>query len=237
MNDRYASYGAASGIAFVVLLLVVLIFFPAPPDFDASPTEVADYYVDDRDAIQVANIILAAALFFFIWFLGSVRSALRVAEGGTGRLSAVAFGGGLVGAAGILVTLAFSAAAGFRPEETSEEITRTLHDISFAFAFFGGVPGFLAFFLAAAAVVLRSGALPAGLGWLALLTALFQAVSLGTIFEDSGAFSADGFFGYAPVVLVLAWVLVASITLVREPLPAPAATAPSGPPPPGPGTT
>jgi hypothetical protein len=32
---------------------------------------------------------------FFLWFLGSLRAVLRRAEGGVGRLSAVAYGGGL----------------------------------------------------------------------------------------------------------------------------------------------
>src|SRR5947209_2270684 len=35
-------------------------------------------------------------LAFGLWFLGSLRSFLRAGEGGTGRLSTVAFGAGLV---------------------------------------------------------------------------------------------------------------------------------------------
>jgi hypothetical protein len=38
-----------------------------------------------------------------LWFLGSLRSTLRAGEGGTGRLSSIAFAGGIVLVAGAAV--------------------------------------------------------------------------------------------------------------------------------------
>jgi hypothetical protein len=218
MNDRqWERLGASSGIVFVVLLLIVVIFFPAPPDFDAPPQEIAEYYIDDRDAIQISNLIGAVALFFLIWFLGSVRSVLRAAEGGTGRLSAIAFGGGLVGVATFFFALIVAAAAAFRPEETTPDVLRLLHDINFGLAFALGGLAFAVFFAATALVALRTGAFPASIGWLAAAAALALAVGGATIFDDNGAFSADGFFGFLPVIFVLAWVLATSSFLVSRP--------------------
>ncbi len=45
--------------------------------------------------------------FFILWFAGSVFSALREREGGTGRLSMVPFGGGV--ASGVALAIGFSA--------------------------------------------------------------------------------------------------------------------------------
>lgn len=68
--------------------------------------EVQSFFVDGSTRIQYAGYLGAVSGVFLIWFAGSVRNSLRPAEGGTGRLSAVAFGGGAVG--GGLVALAFS---------------------------------------------------------------------------------------------------------------------------------
>jgi hypothetical protein len=218
MTDRdWERLGAASGTIFVLLLVVIFVFFPAPPDFDAPTQEIAGYYIDDRDAIQISNLIASVAFLFLIWFLGCVRSVLRVAEGGTGRLSAIAFGGGLVGTAVFLFALAMAAAAAFRPEETNPDLIRLLHDINFGIAPALGGLAFAVFFAATALVSFRTGALIAPLGWLAVVAALALALGACTIFDDNGAFSADGFFGILPIVVVLAWVLATSVALTARP--------------------
>src|SRR5688500_5254790 len=98
MNQKYARYGAASGIVFVVLVIVAFGISPEPPDADAPAAEVSQHFIDEQDGIRVTAAIFTAALFFFIWFLGSLSSALRAAIGSP-RLPTVAFGGGLLGAA------------------------------------------------------------------------------------------------------------------------------------------
>jgi hypothetical protein len=97
MNDhQWERFGAASGTVFV-LLFVAGLFFGSPPDFGAPPEEVSRYYVEDQEAVQTTVVLFTAGLFFFLWFLGSLCGVLQAAEGGTGKLSAVVFGGGLVG--------------------------------------------------------------------------------------------------------------------------------------------
>ena len=93
-NDRYARYGALTGIVFVVLLVIgFLIVTPTPPDLDSPVDEWSQYYIDNQDSIRAALVLVTASLFFFIWFLGSVATGLRVAFGNP-RLPTVAFGGG-----------------------------------------------------------------------------------------------------------------------------------------------
>jgi len=50
--------------------------------------------------------VVGIGIFFYLWFLGSLRSTLAAAEGGAGRLASVAYGAGLVGAAFFIVGLA-----------------------------------------------------------------------------------------------------------------------------------
>jgi hypothetical protein len=97
-DDRFARYGAASGMLAVLLVVGSFLGFilPNAPDLDAPGTDWATYFTDHQSRIQVGVVVLGVGLFFFIWFLGSLRSALATAEGGEGRLASVAFGGGIV---------------------------------------------------------------------------------------------------------------------------------------------
>jgi hypothetical protein len=215
MNDhQWERFGAASGTVFV-LLFVAGMFVGSPPDFGAPPEEVSRYYVEDQEAVQTTVVLFTAGLFFFLWFLGSLCGVLQAAEGGTGKLSAVVFGGGLVTVASFIVTLTFVAGAAFRPEQTSPELTRTLDDLTFL-VFAPGACAVVAFFAAAAAVTLQTGALPAWLGWLAVVSAISNALTVGGVFTDSGPFSGDGIFSYVGFFGLLIWVLAASIILLRR---------------------
>lgn len=220
LSDRqWEQVGAGAGLVFVACLLVVLIAFPAPPDFDAGGREIAQYYRDEQGSIQAANVIAGVGLGFLLWFLASVRHALFSAEAGTGRLAVLGYGAGLVAVALVFVALIFSAAAAFRPDETSAELLRLMHDVSFGITFGFASLAFAVFFVATAKAAFRYGGLPeaAWLGGLALVAALLQFLAVPQMIEDSGAFSADGVFGYAGVIALLVWVLVASVLLIRDP--------------------
>jgi hypothetical protein len=93
-NDRLARYGAASGIIAVLLIVGSFagLVLPNAPDLDARGIEWAAYFTDHQSRIQVGVVLLGVGLFFFVWFLGSLRSALARAEGGDARLASVAFG-------------------------------------------------------------------------------------------------------------------------------------------------
>jgi hypothetical protein len=228
-TDRYARYGAAAGIVFVVLLIVgFLLITPEPPDFDSSANEVAGYYSDNRSDVQWASAVIAVSLFFYVWWLGSLRSTLRAAEGGTGRLSNLAFGGGIASISFAVVALGAGFVAALRPGETSPEIVRAFNDLGVV-AGAAAVGPFAALFLATAIVGLRFGALPAPVAWLAAIAGVLQLLTLGTGVTDEGAFSFDGFLGgFLPFVAFLLAILAISIAQVRGE-PRPAATAPAPP--------
>ena len=199
-DDRYAQYGAATGMVFVVLTVIgFLIVTPTPPDLNAPAQDWSSYFLAHHKAVRAGLVIVAVGLFFFIWFLGTLSSLLRIAAGSP-RLPSIVFGGGLLLTTTFLIGMAAEAVAAFRPQGVDSVLTRGLNDV-FVMGGVIAVPAAAAFFGAIALVILRSGALPAWLGWLALGTAVVQPLAFGALFTKSGAFAGDGALGlFVPVL-------------------------------------
>ena len=124
-----------------------------------------------------------------LWFVGSLRSTLRTAEGGSGRLSAVAFGGGIVGAAAVMAamsaTLTISERARIDGVITGDYVI-ILQDFSGnLFAGMGAVA--LGVMIAATAVVAyRTGFLPRWSVWVSGIVAIGSFSPLAYIFIGAG---------------------------------------------------
>ncbi len=218
MSDSYARYGAMTGILFVLLVIIGFFVTPQPPNTDAAPAEVLSYVVDHQNALHAVQLIFAAAGFLFIWFIGTLRDALSRVEVGEGRhaLANTAWGAGLIAVATLMVGFALAATATLHPVDSDPELTRALWDASLMVPAVGA-PAAAVFFVGNSLSILRSGVLPAWLGWLGLVTALFNALGISAVFTDHGAFAADGVLGFfAGFLLFLLWTLLASITLVRK---------------------
>ena len=81
MSDRHARYGAATGILFVLFVIVGFLVTPNPPAADASAAEVFEYVSDKQDTLHAVQLIFAVAGFFFIWFIGTLRHSLGRGRG------------------------------------------------------------------------------------------------------------------------------------------------------------
>ena len=111
---------------WVVALFATIIWVGDTPDTDSSTARVVAYWAA-HDGEQIAgSIIGAVALIFFVWFAGSLRAALRTAEGATGRLSAISFGGALLFAAGGIMSLSFNFAVADTVGDVPPTVTQTL---------------------------------------------------------------------------------------------------------------
>jgi hypothetical protein len=218
-DDRLGRYGAASGIVAVFLLVGSFLGFilPNAPDLDAPGTDWASYFTDHQSRIQVGVIVLGVGLFFFIWFLGSLRSALARAEGGEGRLASVAFGGGIVAVVTLFIAASASAVAALRPEDLDPNTTRAFNDLGVV-AGGPGAAGFTALFAATALVGYRHKAVPAPIAGFSALAAITQPLGYGVAVADTGAFAADGLLGgFIPIITFVLAMLTLSYALVREP--------------------
>ena len=223
--DRVA---AATGIAFVVLGIIALVVVPQSPQPDASSAEVAAYFTDNRSGILAQTYLFAVAGIFFLWFLGSLRSQLRRAEGGTGRLSAVAFAGGIATFAAFGTGSGISAAlaAGIAPQGDFA-VSNAFFELG-SQVFSGVSFPVIVLSLAASIAILRYRAFPDWLGWLGLAVTLTGIIGSFALFADSGFFAPGGGFSYVAFGLFFVWFLLLSVVLVQQlPVAAPVRATPT----------
>jgi hypothetical protein len=201
LSGSWARYAPLSGVLFVVLVVVsVLVSGFDSVSADDSTQEVVDFW-SDNDGQQIASALIGAlAMVPFLWFLGVLRSTLRLAEGGTGRLSATAYAGGivLVGFALVDGALQFAVAdsVGDVPAGVTQSLSVLYND------FFLGFPiGFGTLMLATAGVLLRTRVLPTWLGWFALVLGI--AAFFGPV-------------GFVAFLVFLIWAAIVSVTLYQR---------------------
>jgi hypothetical protein len=193
-------YAPLTGVAFVVLLILAIVIGGSTPDNNDSLRKIVNFWHDNKSAQQWSALVGAWAIVFFVWFAATVRSVLRRLEEGPSRLSAISFGGALIGATGLLSSLSLSFGAADSVNDVPGEVTRTLTVLSNEF-FFPIAAGYGLFFLAAGILAVGTRALPAWLGW--------PAVVIGIV-----CLTPVGFFA---LLLGLVWTFVASILLyLRE---------------------
>jgi hypothetical protein len=210
-------FGAATGILFVVALLAAFIFGPdKPPGFDDTAQQVSTYVHDNRGETQATTALFALGGFFFLWFLGSLARAIRLAEGpGPGRLGAIAFGGGIATAAIATVGQAALWTASYHTD-LDPSVVRGIYDVGSASFLLVGI-GVAALVGASSVVALRAGTLPPWLGaYGAVLTVFTLVVTVVGAFQETGAFSpSDGVLGLLVFLGFLLWTLATSVVLVR----------------------
>jgi hypothetical protein len=226
MNDsKWDQYGAAAGLIFVILVVVGALVPGTPPSPDDSLRKIGEYYVDHTGAIKVGAFLTGLAGIAFLWFLGSVWSALRRSED-TRRLATIATGGAIVGLIFAFGAFALNASLALAVD-SGRDATQSVNP-KFVYLLSGAIGGMgnfgLAVFVTAVGVAaLRTGLFPAALGWASLVIALGWIVAGLIVVTNSAAIFAIGFI----VLLVwLAWVLIVSFFLYR---PVPEATAPAPP--------
>ena len=175
-TERWAPIG---GIAFVVCMVVGSMLVGDIPKPDASRGEITRYLADaDNHVRNIAGAYLwVVGALMFLWFLTRLRNDLRRAEGGTGALSTLAFGGGVAFAAVWMVSAVLFAAVPYAVEwrdapVTNIDMVRVLPPAGRMLLLLGGGFAALLILIAASAVILRTALLPRWLGWLGIVAAL-----------------------------------------------------------------
>jgi hypothetical protein len=204
-TQRWPAWVPLTGILFVVLAVLAFIVSGETPGTEDSPQEILDYYKDNDSDMIWASSLLGWAAVSFLFFLGVLRTMLRATETGPGWLSAVAFGGGLLLAAGMLSFAGFGFALGDTADDLTPEAAQALNSLNSDF-FFLVAGGLGTLMIALGILSIRSRVLPAWLGWIALVIGIVAITPLG-------------FFAF---LVFLLWTVVVSVVLWR----APAATAP-----------
>lgn len=199
------SLAPLTGAAFVVLAVVSFVVPGEGPTATEDPLrEIVRYYVDNEGSVIVASIIATFAALLFVFFGGVLRRVLRDAEGPGGVLSAVAFGGTLIFATGVAldatITFALADAADKLQPGSVQTLVALWNNDYLVFAL-----GLALFLLASGISIVRHGALPKWIGWVAIVLGVLTITPVGFF-----AFLASG-------LLVLAMSIVMTMRARREP--------------------
>jgi hypothetical protein len=169
-----------TGIAFIVVAIVGAIIAGEPPDADSPVQEIVDHYTDNKDAIVAGSFVGAAAGVLLVFFGAYLRSVLSAAEGPGGILSALALVGTAVVAVGLAIDITISIALAEAVDDiepAAVQALQALWDNDF-------VPlalGSLIFLISTGLSILRHGALPKWLGWVALVLAVIGFTPIGFV--------------------------------------------------------
>ena len=192
-----------TGVIAFVLIALAFIIGGETPDFDASPTEALDFYVDNEGSQFAASILLFYGALFLALFAATLRVRLRRPGADSDALPLLSFVGGLVLALGILFFAGFTftlADAGDALDPAAAQALNALNgDFFFPVAF-----GTALFMIGAGLAILRGAYLPRWLGW--------AAIVIGVVAATPG-----GFFGFLASGI---WMVVAAIMLTTRAEPA-----------------
>jgi hypothetical protein len=185
VQDRWERWAPVSGLIFVVSFMALFFLFFVPADLlpaDSDAAQIAAYYRGRGPAGFLAMYSLfGLSGVALLWFAGSIRTWLKRFEPDPGRLSAVAFGGGvasaillLTGGAGLLAPFATVINSTRVIDPTLNSVLGTTGFLTINFALMGQAVQIVATSL----VALRWGGLPAWFGWVGFLVAAALALNL-----------------------------------------------------------
>jgi hypothetical protein len=180
-----ARWGALGGILYVVLFVIgTILLFDGAPDGDASPAKVIAYYSDSghRDKISVGWVLSGLGVFFFLWFLSSLRRTVRRHEGDDGFLTALTTIGGVVYASLAFAALAVNMGIRTMSDDTFNHqvfpgLIHAANDASYVLHATGGA-GASAMIIAASLAAMRARAVPSWAGWLGIVAGILALASI-----------------------------------------------------------
>lgn len=198
------------------------------PDL-SSAADIRDFYGSHGDLLAVVAVLVGAGFFFFLNFLGTLMAALRRIDP-SGPLRWVVLASALIFMTSLNVAVGLVATARLLGATISAESLLGIHAAAFVIAA-PAAPAGAAFFVAIAALSFTTAAFPAWLGWAAVVGAVANAGAIGGIASVSGPLNAgNGIVGgpAIPVIAWISWILLASVSWLREPSQADASAAVTG---------
>ena len=217
----------AFGVVFVLALAASMAAAAGAPGTDSVGVTVELFVIRHYHALQASLALQVVAVVFLCLFTGGLAGYLKRADEAIGDSWAPGF---TVGAAGLAVLLAASAAAQGAYQEMSHsgavpEQVQELFRVSNDLAAVAGL--FLAVLLATLGTSgILNGTVPVPLAWFGLLDGLVGLVGAGGIGTTRNAL---GTLEFVALVLFLVWSLGLSIWLLAVPDPAGAGSGGAGP--------
>ena len=185
-----------TGVGFIVVAIVSFIVAGEPKDASHPAKEIAQWYIDNKDAVQIGAFIGVAATVLLVFFGAYLRNVLRAAAGGADMLSLVSFIGIVVVAVGFAIDTTISIALAERADDIDPIAVQSLQAL-WDNDFVPIALGILLFLWATGLSVLRTGALPKWIGWIMILLGVVALTPIGFA----------SFIGTAVLILVISILL------------------------------
>lgn len=213
-TTRLKRFGALAGIVFPILQMVsqgMIQVGGMEPAFGAPASEIVTFFTNRSPALfELGGYMSILSLVVLLWFIGALWDNLRQAEGGTGWVSGIALGSGLVAVAVILQGQLGWGLAMFRLENADPLLTQFLFDF--------GNASFANYWVALGSMMLAAGLIFRNTGsqppWLALAS---LAIAVGLILARAVWTQQIAFL---PYVLFWVWAIVIGIRMLRQEQPA-----------------
>jgi magnesium-transporting ATPase (P-type) len=191
-------WGPLAGALGVVCFIVSIVMYGNGPHDDDR--QIVAYFEKGSNQTKyiVAFYFFFAAFLLMLVFLSSLRAVLVEAEGAPGRLTALAFAGGLASAVLLLAANALFAAPAITEKDSKKFVLdpntyRFINDTGYVF-FITGVMAAVLMVVATSLIALRTGVFPRWFAWIGFLVAVTLVVA----------------FFFVPVFILWGWILVTS---------------------------
>jgi hypothetical protein len=212
---RKEMVGPALGIGFIVVLIVGFLVGGEPEGADEGAEAVTEFYLDNKDSVQIGAALVGLAGALLIFFTNHLRRLFAAA--GEQTLSVTILVGGALVAVGAAIDGTISIALAEMAEHvedgdmdaTQVQTLQGLWDNDFLPLALGA----FVFLISFGASVLKTDVLPRWLGWVALALAVIGLTPIGWL----------AFLGTGILILVIS-VLLLLRTRETGPAPPPPAT-------------
>ena len=210
MRDNKMWLVPLTGVAFIVIAILSFVISGEPPEVKKDNVqEIVDHYVDNKDSVMIGSALETFAGVLLVFFFGYVRKVLHAAEGENGMLSLVAFGGALIAATGIAIDAMISFALADAIKDLQPAAVHTLQAL-WDNDFFPIALGTTVILFGAGLSIVRHGALPKWLGWVAIALGVISVTPVGFV----------AFMGLAIWILIVSVMLTLRARAAQTPPPA-----------------
>jgi hypothetical protein len=165
----------AAGVA-AVLCWIIGVIIAGDIDSKEKGAQLLAYYVAHDARLVVGGIVWLLGCALFLWFLGALRARLLAAEGPEGRLTAVAFAGGVAAAICLALDAGPDMAGAFSNDDLDASAARALHSVTDAF-FIAAEYLTPVLLVATGLLALRTAVFPRWFAWLSLLIAIVMLIA------------------------------------------------------------
>jgi hypothetical protein len=185
-----------TGVGAVAAIVAAFLILGETPDADAPLAEVVSFYTKHDSDAQFSGALLALGALLFLVFSSAMAGVLRRAQGDNGGPAAVSYAGGIMFAVGVAIFAGLTFALGDAAKDIEPGAVQSIHVLN-EDLFFPVAVGVAAFMFGSGIGVVKTGALPKWLGWVAIV--------IGIVALTPG--------GFAAFMLLGLWTLVASVML------------------------